>query len=366
MNRAIPAVTANPGALSVQLSSLSGFAQLASGSAPFKTNSTPLTGNLSFVLRLKGINPYIRFANSYREPSASERYLLRNFTSPATGFSALVVGNPNLNPERGNNLDLGVKVQKQRLSASVGYFRNYIKDLVAFAGPTVATFCVPTTAADTVIVASRACPPFPSGHLVNFNGRINQGRVVISGVEASYEIALPLGTWGSLNPFGSMGWLNGVNISANRFTDAGRINVMNAVYNRSDTPIKLVGNENDVPLGNITPFRGIFGARINDNKGGLFAEYDARYQAQVTRVDPNSLVSGTLTAYGFLRSFDALTKQSIRGGYNWRREGGRFSFTVGVDNLTNRLYFEHFQSAPAPGRAFIFGFTTEFFNLLKK
>lgn len=78
------------------------------------------------------------------------------------------------------------------------------------------------------------------------------------------------------------------------------------------------------------------------------------------------MVSGTLTAYGFLRSFDAFTKQSIRGGYNWRREGGRFSFTVGIDNLTNRLYFQHFRSAPAPGRTFIFGFTTEFFNLLKK
>jgi outer membrane receptor protein involved in Fe transport len=366
LNRAIPAVTANPGALSVQVSSLNGFAQLASGTAPFKTNSTPVTGNLSFVLRLKGINPYIRFANSYREPSASERYLLRNFTNPAIGFSALVVGNPNLNPEHGNNLDLGVKVQKQRLSASVGYFRNYIKNLVAFATPTVGTFCVPTTATDTVLVASRACQPFPSGHLVNFNGRINQGRVEIKGVEASYEIALPLGTWGSLNPFGSMGWLYGTNITANRFTDAGRINVINAVYNRNDTPIKLEGSENDVPLGSITPFRGIFGARINDRSGGLFAEYDARYQSQVKRVDPNSLVSGTLTAYGFFRSFDAFTKQSIRGGYNWRREGGRFSFTVGIDNLTNRLYFEHFQSAPAPGRAFIFGFTTEFFNLLKK
>jgi outer membrane receptor protein involved in Fe transport len=365
LNRSIPSVTANPGALSVQVNSLSGFAQLASGSAPFKTSSTPATGNLSFVLRLRGINPYIRFANSYREPSVSERYLLRNFTNPIIGFSALVVGNPNLEPERGNNLDVGVKVQKQRYSVSAGYFRNYIKNLVAFATPAVSTFCIPTTATDP-LRPSRACQPFPSGHFVNFNGRINQGRVLIRGVEASYEFALPLGTWGSLNPFGSMGWLHGVNITANRFTDAGRINVINAVYNRNDTPLQLEGNENDVPLGSITPFRGIFGARVSDNRGSLFAEYDARYQAQVTRVDPNSLVSGTLTAYGFLRSFDAFTKQSIRGGYNWRREGGRFSFTVGIDNLTNRLYFEHFQSAPAPGRAFVFGFTTEFFNLLKK
>jgi hypothetical protein len=30
-------------------------------------------------------------------------------------------------------------------------------------------------------------------------------------------------------------------------------------------------------------------------------------------------------------------------------------FTVGIENLTNRLYFEHFQTAPAPGRSLVFG-----------
>jgi len=41
-------------------------------------------------------------------------------------------------------------------------------------------------------------------------------------------------------------------------------------------------------------------------------------------------------------------------------------FTAGIQNLTNGLYFEHFQTAPAPGRSFVFGTTIEAFNLLRK
>jgi outer membrane receptor protein involved in Fe transport len=43
-----------------------------------------------------------------------------------------------------------------------------------------------------------------------------------------------------------------------------------------------------------------------------------------------------------------------------RGEKHRVAFTVGLENLTNRLYFEHFQTAPAPGRSVVFGTTIEF------
>lgn len=366
LNRAIPGVTANPGALITQVSSLPAFAQLASGTGSLTTDSTPVTGNLSLVIRYKGFNPYIRFANSYREPSSSERYLLRNFTNPQAPpfISALVVGNPNLQPERGNNLDVGIKIQKQRFTASVGYFRNYIKNLVAFATPGSATLCV---AADAVLPAS-VIPPCVATrtHLVSFNGRINQGRNVIDGVEAAYEVSLPLGRWGTINPFGSMGWLHGVNLTANSLTDPARINIINTLYNRTDTLIKLEGSPTDVPLPNITPFRGVFGARVSDNKARLFVEYDARYQAQVKRIDPNSLVTTTLTNYGFFRSFDSFVIQGLHGGYSWRREKSRFSISVGIENIVDKLFFEQFQNSPGMGRAFVVGFTTELFNVLKK
>jgi outer membrane receptor protein involved in Fe transport len=55
--------------------------------------------------------------------------------------------------------------------------------------------------------------------------------------------------------------------------------------------------------------------------------------------------------------------QSLRGGYTVRSEKHRVMFTVGLENLTNRLYFEHFYTAPARGRSFVFGTTVELLNL---
>jgi hypothetical protein len=56
----------------------------------------------------------------------------------------------------------------------------------------------------------------------------------------------------------------------------------------------------------------------------------------------------------------------LRGGYILRKEKYRLMFTLGIENLTNRLYFEHFQTAPAPGRSIVFGTTLEILNLLEK
>ena len=56
--------------------------------------------------------------------------------------------------------------------------------------------------------------------------------------------------------------------------------------------------------------------------------------------------------------------QSLRGGYTVRGEKHRILFTVGLENLTNRLYFEHFQTSPAPGRGLVFGTSVELMNLL--
>jgi outer membrane receptor protein involved in Fe transport len=41
------------------------------------------------------------------------------------------------------------------------------------------------------------------------------------------------------------------------------------------------------------------------------------------------------------------------------------SLTFGVDNLTDKLYFEPFQTAPAQGRSFVYGVTLDLFELLQ-
>jgi outer membrane receptor protein involved in Fe transport len=56
----------------------------------------------------------------------------------------------------------------------------------------------------------------------------------------------------------------------------------------------------------------------------------------------------------------------VRAGYNVRREQYRVYINLGVENLTDRLYFEPFQTAPAPGRSFVFGLTIDAFDLLRR
>jgi outer membrane receptor protein involved in Fe transport len=89
-----------------------------------------------------------------------------------------------------------------------------------------------------------------------------------------------------------------------------------------------------------------------------------RYQGKLTRPDPLDLSAPISTEFGTFRSLNSFMVQSVRGGYTVRSEKHKIMFTVGLENLTNRLYFEHFQTAPAPGRSVVFGTTVELMNLL--
>jgi hypothetical protein len=142
------------------------------------------------------------------------------------------------------------------------------------------------------------------------------------------------------------------------------LSLLSQFYNRSDTPVALSGSPSDAPLSSITPLRTINGVRFDSAKRRWFGEYEIRYQGQVKRADPLDLSAAISTEYGTFRSLESFAVQSLRGGYTIRKEKQRITFTVGLDNLTNRLFFEQFLTAPAPGRSVVFGTTVELFNLL--
>jgi outer membrane receptor protein involved in Fe transport len=361
LNAATPAFTANPGALGQVVAALPTLVALAGGTGSSGSNRNSTTYNFGIVGRFPfGINPYFRWANSYREPSIVDRYLLRNFTPGLPGLASLVVGNPNLGPENGENYDIGVKVSRNRFNFSLGYFHNEITNLLVFAP--AQTYCVaPAPGLPGSASGFFGCPAGVSAVAVQINARINQASATISGWESTGEVAIPLGSLGSLNPFYTLGSLHGTNGSPTAI----QIAQLNAVYNRSDTPILLQGSVADFPLGSITPFRIIYGAQYLDNKGRIFAEYSVRHQNRVTRADPGQFVGTALINFGSFASTNSFDKHSIKGGYNWKNEKIKFSFNAGIDNIADKFYFEHFQNAPAPGRSFVFGFTIEAFNLLK-
>lgn len=365
---ATPALQANPGALASQVSSLPSLVALGNRTATVETSNTTVTGSFGAVFRLPyGINPYIRYGTSYREPSITERYLIRNF-SAFPGLVPIVVGNPGLEPETGRTLDVGVKAQGKNFTASFGYFRNDLKNLIIFQTPDFGNICVAPNPSIgllplSAIFVNSARPCAIGQSAINFNGRINQADNLITGFEGTGEYSFSLGNAGSINPFVSFGALKGTNKSPTPL----RIFQLETLLARTDSPIELSGSRDDFPLGNITPFRMIGGARYSDLAGRFFAEYSFRTQKRVTRVDPNSLTGTTLVNYGTFASLDGFTKHDLRAGYTIRNgERYRISLNAGIQNFTDKLFFEQFQNAPAPGRSFIFGFTTEFFNLLRK
>lgn len=362
LSTAFPVLQANPGSLASQVSSLPALIGLANRSGAVATDNTVLTGSIGGVLRLPyGINPYIRYGTSYREPSITERYIIRNFNTGIPGFYALVVGNPNLEPEEGKSFDVGVKLQNSRYTASFGYFRNELKNLNVFRSPDFGNICaVPVPGTPVLTFPFLGCAPGRA--LINYNARINQGESLITGFEGTGEVSLPLFDFGSINPFVSFGTIKGENKSPTPL----ELFIIDTVINNSNTPVELEGSRDDVPLGSITPFRIIGGAYFTDKSSRFFAEYSFRHQARVKRVNPTFFNGATLVNYGTLASLNSFTKHTIKAGYTWRTERFRLSLNAGVDNLTNKLFWEHFQNAPAPGRSFVFGFTTEFLNLLGK
>ncbi len=362
LNAATPQFTASPGVLGQVVAALPTLVALAGGTGSSGSNRSSTTYNFGAVGRFPfGINPYFRWSNSYREPGITERYLLRNFTPGLPGLASLVVGNPNLQPEKGENYEVGVKISQRRFNFSFGYFHNKITDLLVFAP--AQSYCVaPATGLPGGFAGG--CPPVNGVPqvAVQINSRINQASATIKGFESTGEVAIPLGSFGSLNPYFSAGSLHGTNGSPT----AVQLKQVEVIYNRSDTPIKLTGSAADFPLGSITPFRILYGAQYLDTKGRIFAEYNIRHQNRVTRADPSQFVGTALINYGSFISNNSFDKHSVKGGYNWKNEKYKFSFNAGIDNITDKLYWEHFQNAPAPGRSFVFGFTIEAFNLLKR
>lgn len=346
-------LAARPG--SIDVGGARGIIPLVSGASGLGTSKTSVTGNLGLVLRLPGrVAPYFRWGTSYREPGVTERYILRDFGDPT--FSVLLIPNTALKPERGGNYEFGVKTEHERWSASVGYFRNNLKDFIR--NEFSEALFVP---ADPARGLEPLSPFFPF-HGVLYVQRTNTARARIQGVEAAYEVGLKLGGAGSLTPYGTAGWLKGSNLTPDQNT----LSLIRQFYNRHDTPLRLRGSAGDAPLSNISPFGATFGARYSDRRGVWLGRYEVRHQARVTRVDPLDLTTAISTQYGSFASLSPFTKHSLRAAYNYRRETYRMSLTFGVDNLTDRLHFEPFQTAPAPGRSFVFGVTTDLFDLLRR
>lgn len=338
----------------IDVAGASGIFQLLQKKADIQTSRTSKTGSVGAVVSvLPGVNAYARWGSAYREPGITERYILRDFGDPT--FNVLVVPNTRLQPERNNNYEAGIKTQRKNWAGSVGYFRNNLSNFIGNSFSDA--LFVP---ADPDAGLDPISPFFPF-HGVLYVQRTNTARARIQGFEGTFEVSLKIGNLGKLIPFTSMGYLKGTDLTPSATTLA----LIEQFYNRSDTPVQLRGSASDAPLSSIAPFGAVSGVSYVSRNASWVGYYEQRYHARITRVDPLDLSTTLSTQYGSIGSLKSSLSHFIRAAYNLHRENYRVTFSFGIDNLTNRLYFDPFQTAPAPGRSFNFGVAFDSFNLLR-
>jgi outer membrane receptor protein involved in Fe transport len=258
-----------------------------------------VTGDIGAVYRLSGaLTAQVRYGRSYRHPNLEE--LL--FSGPAT--VGAIVPNMTVQPEVGNNVDLGLRLRAGRVAGSVSYFVNTYHGFIS-----------------TEIVSST--PSGPISQAVNFS------QVRIQGVEGDLDVPVVIRP-GVITFFGNAAFTRGTVLEGeNRLTGA-----------------SLAGTPQD----NITPFKGMLGVRFNQSRDRWWVEYGIRSQAKVSRVAPTLIDSPYLIPQDLL-GLAGFNVQRVAAGINFRPRSGKLGLVVAVENLADRFYREQFQFAPARGRS---------------
>jgi len=257
-----------------------------------------VTGDIGAVYRVTGaLTAQARYGRSYRHPNLEE--LL--FSGPAT--VGAIVPNMTVEPEVGNNVDLGFKLRAGRVAGSVSWFNNTYHGFIS-----------------TEIVS--LTPSGPLSQAVNFS------QVRIQGIEGDLDVPVVMRS-GVITFFGNAAFTRGTVLEGgNRLTGA-----------------SLAGTPQD----NITPFKGIVGVRFNQARDRWWVEYGVRTQAAVSRVAPTLVDSPYLIPQDLL-GLAGFSVQRVAAGLNFRPRDGKLGFVVAVENLADRFYREQFQFAPARGR----------------
>ncbi len=205
----------------------------------------------------------------------------RYFAGPSTDGTALQVTNPDLEAETSTNVDAGLRLALPRVDLELFYFQNNIRDGIAVR-PTGRTI----------------------GRLAEFRN-VNIARLRTRGLEASLRATLGGG-------------------------------------------LEVVGNYTDLdtrdPDSPDIPVSGTYSTKLNTSliyrprNGRLWAEYALRHQGRQKDINLGTSPIGDV--------LPAFTVSNLRGGIRIATFGARpQDLTVGVVNLTNRLYAEAANSA---------------------
>ena len=258
------------------------------------------SGNIQLFYKIsEGIELFSGIGYSVRVPDAQERYFALDRMGTMETRYGDWVGNPNLKPSKNTEVDLGLKLRVERVSADLSLFYSFIKDFITLYNDT-GVYGSPVGADNDDKARS----------YTNVNARLYGG-------EARAIVAL----------------------TETLFLEGG------ASYVRGKKDTDPSRNITDEDIAEIPPLKGRLALRFDT--GIYFAQIEGLFQATQDKVD-SDLNEQKTPGWGVV---------NLKAGGEHRN----FRIIVGVDNLFNKFYYEHlsylrdpFSSGirvPEPGRS---------------
>lgn len=370
------AAIAGPAPAGIDLSGATPLAPVVNGTGDVAFTNNAHTGSLALIAKpLNGVSVFGRVGNSVRIPALIETFFFRVFNSGT--FAFIFYPNANIKPERGVNVDAGVKVSKKYFRAGLTYYNNTYTNFIE-QSPFIQQPGGPGTVTERI--NQELSTNFGFAFWVQ---RRNTGRARTQGLEGEFDVPISLGGAGSLNLSNNMSWQHGEDLTptyaqrcaldrqavynsyvGSNFFDFGTKSASTGGANcpLTGTPASVYS---DVPFERIVPFMASTTLRYQEPRGRFFAEMNVRQRTRIHRLDPDLQENFLRFGYFTFRSLAGVTTFNARGGYSWYRENGRLALNLALDNLSDKFYAEPFQYTAARGRSLSIGFTVESFNLLK-
>ena len=370
------AAIAGPAPAGIDLSGATPLAPVVNGTGDVTFTRNANTGSLALIGKpLNGVTVFGRVGNSLRIPALIETFFFRVFNQGT--FAFVFYPNANIKPERGVNVDTGVKIARKYFRAGLTYYNNTYTNFIEQTAP-ILQAGGPGTVTDRINQELKT--NFGFAFWVQ---RRNTGRARTQGLEGEFEVPFKLRNAGTLTLSNNFSAQHGQDLTplysqycaldrqaqynsyaGNQFFDFG---TRSAGPGGANCPLTgtPASKYSDVPFERIVPFMTSTTLRYQEPKGRFFAELNARQRTRIHRLDPDLQENFLRFGYFTMRSLAGVTVYAARSGYSWYRENGRFSLNLALDNLSDKFYAEPFQYTAARGRSVTIGFTVESFNLLK-
>ena len=269
--------------------------------AEFDMNSAALysqtfssfTGAVGSVFRLSNyVSANLNLAQAFRAPNLSDMAKLGESKG-----DIYEVPNPDLQPEKLMNIDMGLKISTESMRVDFTVYRSFITDLLASVDATYA-------GADTIVIDSQ---------MFNVKTKKNLGEAIIQGTEIAVDYSLS----GSLSFRGNLTTTYGENITY------------------------------DEPVGGIPPIFGLAGVRWS--RGRFFLDGYSRFAARQDRLSADDLDDPRIPPEGTPGWFTL----NLRGGVTLRQS---LIVQIACENILDRNYREHGSGVNSPGRNWVISF----------